>query len=207
MSEQNIEAVDTAVTEEENQPVIENVESADAKLQDLQAQLDKQNALVAKLRANEKHNQTVAKDVGAKNLEEALKILQQGNTNDVNEWQDKYSRLEQEHNEFKQNIRNKETETVLKEIIAQSDVKDINTALKLVDKTLIQYKEDGTVDIDSIQNIVTSLKTTDPILFNELVLPTIKMAGEGSPIGGYEKEIVACKTQKDVQAVMKKYGK
>lgn len=197
------EIVDTNV-EPEGQEVIN---SADAELQDLKIKLEKQTQLVEKLRQQEKHNQGIAKEVGAKNLEDALRALQSGYGKEVDEWKTKFETLNSEYSNLKENVKSRELDSVLKDVLTKSNVKDINTTLKVIDKTKVQWTEDGQVDATSLEVIVNELKTTDPILFNEVQIPDVKTAGQGTPIGGFEKEITACKTQKEIEAVLKKFNR
>jgi hypothetical protein len=96
---------------------------------------------------------------------------------------------------------------------ALGDAINLKTALKLVDKSAIKVDGDA-VDAESIKTLVEALRTESPELFKTPVedkkepqAPSVKRAGEGDPIGGYEKEIRAAKTAKEVEAVLRKYGK
>jgi len=202
MTDTIVTNVDTAVIEDTNI----NADAA-TQLATLQAEVDAKNKLIEKLRTQEKHNQTLAKEAGAKTLEEALRNLQLGATKDAEDWKNKYEQLNTEHVSLKDGLKQKQLETSLKEVLSNANLKDVNTALKIIDKTQIQWTEDGQVDTTSITAIVEQLKTTDPILFNELLIPDVKQAGNGTPTGGYEKEIMAARSQKDVQAIMRKYNK
>ena len=184
-----------------------DVNSADVELQELKTKLEKQTQLVEKLRQQEKHNQNIAKEVGAKNLEDALRAIQSGYGKEVDEWKTKFETLNSEYSNLKENIKSTELDRVLNEVLRNSKVKDVNTTLKVIDKTKIQWTEDGKVDATSLEVIVNELKQTDPILFEDVQIPDVKTAGQGTPISGFEKEITACKTQKEIEAVLKKFNR
>lgn len=195
--------VDTEISEQIEQTDVDT----SLTIESLQKDLEAKTKLIEKLRANEKHNQQVAKEVGAKNLEDALKALQNGYTKDVEEWKTKFSTIESEYNSLKDSIKQEKTDNILKEILSKSNAKDINTVLKIIDKSAIQYNEDGNVDTKSIDNIVIELKKTDPVLFNEVSLPDVKTASNGTPVGSYETELKSAKSQTEIIAIMKKYNK
>ena len=184
-----------------------DINVADARVVELQQQLEKQKSLVEKLRANERNNQQLAKDVGAKNLQEALHNLSTGYNTEINEWKTKYEEVSTQFNTLQENVRNQQVDTLLRDVLTKNDALDLNTTLKVVDKSKIQWKEDGNVDTSSIESIVDELKQTDPILFKVINAPSIKTAGEHNPISGFEKELQNCKTQKEIETVMKKYNK
>lgn len=197
-----VDTQDSAISSTE----VTNTNADAVQLAEALQKLEKTQALVDKLRANEKHNQQVAKEVGAKNLEDALRALQQGVSKEAEEWKNKYDSVATELTSLKEGLKNQQLDSVLKETLSKANVKDINTVLKVVDKSQIQWKDDQ-VDTSSIEAIVEGLRKSDPILFNEPQLPDVKPAGFGNPIGGFEKEISVCRSQKEIEAVLKKYGK
>ena len=179
----------------------------DTTVLELQKEIESKTKLIEKLRQNEKHNQQLAKDIGAKNLEDALKALQTGLTKEAEEWKVKYESINNEYTSLRDSIKSKELDTVLKETLSKSNVKDVNTVLKVIDKSQIKYTEDGHVDTTALDSFISELRQTDPILFNEPTLPEVKSAGNGSPVSGYEKEITTAKTHKEITAILKKYNK
>jgi len=86
----------------------------------------------------------------------------------------------------------------------------VTSVAKLLDRSKIAV-EDGKVDVTSVQSLIQELKTSDPALFTTVntaaAIPPPKKAGEGDPVGGFEKEIRAATTQKQIEQVMRKYGK
>lgn len=201
---------ETAVDTENNNGAFEGtetIEQADARLVELQSQLEKQNKLVEKLRANEKHNQQLAKEAGAKNLEEALRNITNGYNKEVDEWKSKYEQVTTQFTTLKEQVQTQQINNVLKDVLSKHNVKDINTTMKIVDKQQIQWNDQGEVDISSIETLVEGLKSSDPILFDIPKVPSAQPAGEGTNVGGFEKELSACRSQKEIEAVMRKYGK
>ncbi len=108
--------------------------------------------------------------------------------------------------------------------IAMSDalkdkVTSVPTALKLIDRSGVEFGDDGTINADSLKTVIEKLKESDSILFKAEdntdgendkgnQAPAARRAGEGDTGGsGYAKEIRSALTQKDIMAVMKKYGK
>lgn len=101
-------------------------------------------------------------------------------------------------------------DSALKAELASVKAKAPDTVLKLLDKSAIQWNDDGSVDTKSIQKALKELQKSDPILFESETTtdtPAVKRAGEGDVVGGYEKEMKSCKTTKDIETVLRKYGK
>ena len=88
---------------------------------------------------------------------------------------------------------------------------------------MIEVGDDDAVDAASVTKAIAALKESDPILFGETEesgndqkghgngkqKPVVKpaRATEGDTTGGYEKEVAAAKTHKELEAVARKYGK
>ena len=63
---------------------------------------------------------------------------------------------------------------------------------------------------ESVEQLVKGLIESDPILFEggqTFVDPGVKRAGEGSSEGIFDKELKACKSQQEIENVLRKYGK
>lgn len=122
-----------------------------------------------------------------------------------------YEKAEAEKATLKTGLKNKAIDTALKDILQKSGARAVDTVQKLIDKSVVSVnEEDFSVDITTIQTQIDELKKTDPILFGlgeGTNLPPVKRPGDGTPTTGYATEIAAAKTQKDIENVMKKYGK
>lgn len=93
---------------------------------------------------------------------------------------------------------------------------EVNTALKLVDKSGIEVDEDFNVNSDSLKDIVSKLQEEHAILFTGKEKtpqsPKPKRAHEEEPKGGYIEELKALQKnplakQKDFDALRAKYGR
>ena len=122
-----------------------------------------------------------------------------------------YEKAEAEKTTLKTGLKNKAIDTALKDILQKSGARAVDTVQKLIDKSVVSVnEEDFSVDISTIQAQIDELKKTDPILFGlgeGTNLPPVKRPGNGTPITGFDTEIAAAKSQKEVENVMKKYGK
>jgi hypothetical protein len=121
-----------------------------------------------------------------------------------------YEAQQAESAKLKTGLKTKAIDAALKEALQKSGARAVDTVSKLIDKSKIEIsEEDWTVDTTSIQAQIEEMKKTDPILFGlgeGTNLPPVKRPGDGSTTSSYKTEIAAAKTQKEVDAVMKKYG-
>lgn len=112
---------------------------------------------------------------------------------------------------LKTGLKSKAVDSALKEILHKAGARSVDTVAKLVDKSkVVVSEEDFSVDIASIQTQIEEIKKTDPILFGVgegSNLPPVKRPNDGTPSVGFETEMRAAKSQAEVTAVMKKYGK
>ena len=104
-------------------------------------------------------------------------------------------------------VRERELNTTLRSELEKVNALSIETVLKLVDKSAIEFNEDGSVKVDSIKAVIKELKKSDPILFGGEKAPEPKRAGDGENANTFDTDIRKAKTQKDVMAVLKKYGR
>lgn len=116
-----------------------------------------------------------------------------------------------ETTKLKTGLKSKAIDLALKEALQKSGARAVDTVSKLIDKSKIEVsEEDYTVNITTIQAQIEEMKKTDPILFGVSEganFPPVKRPGDGTPSAGFESEMRAAKTQKDIESVMKKYGK
>jgi vacuolar-type H+-ATPase subunit I/STV1 len=115
-----------------------------------------------------------------------------------------------EFNSFKATLQQEKVNATLQSAIEQAGAKSVGTVLKLIDKSKVELDEQGNVKAESLTALIEEVKTSDPILFgNETTFidPGVKRAGDTSSEGIFDKEIKACKTQKEIEEVLRKYGK
>lgn len=115
-----------------------------------------------------------------------------------------------EFNAFKATLQQEKVNATLQSAIEQAGAKSVGTVLKLIDKSKVELDEQGNVKAESLTALIEEVKTSDPILFgNETTFidPGVKRAGDNSSEGIFDKELRACKTQKEIEEVLRKYGK
>ena len=115
-----------------------------------------------------------------------------------------------EFNSFKATLQQEKVNATLQSAIEQAGAKSVGTVLKLIDKSKVELDEQGNVKAESLTALIEEVKTSDPILFGQettFIDPGVKRAGDTSSEGIFDKEIRACKTQKEIEEVLRKYGK
>jgi hypothetical protein len=103
-------------------------------------------------------------------------------------------------------LKNIALDGALAEAAKAAKAKDVKAVLKLVDRSSIEVKN-GIADAKSVESAVLKAKEEFSILFDHVETPAPKRAAEGAVTSGFEKELDACKSAADIQAVMRKYGK
>jgi len=164
-------------------------------LHELQQKLAVAEANLEKARKGETFNRN-------KRLELENQIKEMPN---IDEFKSKLEAATKELDELKGAQRNNLIDTALKAEIEKAGAKAVSTVLKLVDRSKITVA-DGQVDTKSIEAVISELKKTDAVLFDVPKTPDLKRPGETVPTGGYRTELAAAKSQKELQAVLKKYG-
>lgn len=167
-------------------------EEIQQKLEQLTEELNKKEELLKKVRKFEKENKDAA--------ERAL--AEQGKFKEL------YEAEVQKRAELEGRMKDSAINSALNEALKDSGAASIATVMKLIDRNKIGFDGEK-VDTDSIKVLIKELKTSDPVLFAEQPkpVPPVRKAGEGDVVGGFEKEIRAAKTQKQIEDVMRKYGK
>jgi histone deacetylase complex regulatory component SIN3 len=117
---------------------------------------------------------------------------------------------------LKAKITDQTINTALETAITAAGAKSVSTVLKLIDRSKIQLDESGNTVADNIAAAVKAVSESDPILFGEVgtakvnpVFTNPGVARAGTPEGtetSYAKEMKAAKNQKEIGAVMRKYG-
>lgn len=182
----------TDVVTEPNESTTPDGTTSLNEVETLKAELAKNNELITKLRKFEKENKQRA-EAEAKAKEQAL--AEQG----------QYKAL---YEELNNKLRTQAIDSVLDAELTLAGAKSLKTVKALVDKTQIEFEGDSP-NGESIRGLIEGLKKEHAILFEsqEPVVPSVKRAGDNEPVGGYEKEMRAAKTAKEIESVLKKYGK
>lgn len=165
-----------------------------AKVKELEEEKAKTNELLPKLRKFEKENKAKAEaEMKAKG-----------------EYQKLYEEALAELNATKGQIRDGKVNSALEAALKEANVKSLSTAMRLLDKSQIEIEGDS-VSTKSLAKAVKGLMESDPILFEvaeeKATAPSVKRSSEGTPVSGFDKEVRAAKTQKELEAVLRKYGK
>lgn len=106
-------------------------------------------------------------------------------------------------------LKNTKIESVINDLIKSSGAKNSKTVQRLIDKSAIQFAEDGSVETKSIQSQLVALQKEAPELFglsSEETPAPKKPSGDTTTLT-FEAEVAKCKTQKELDAVLAKYGK
>lgn len=197
------EATQTVETVQENVEVktVETVattptlEQLQEQLTAVQTELSAKEELLSKVRKFEKENKEAALAAEKKLAESGeFKQLYEAEASKAASWQEKYTKVL--------------VENVVAEHLKEAGAVSVTSVAKLLDRSKIVIENDK-VDTSSVQSLIQELKTSDPALFTQVTkpVPPPKKAGEGDPVGGFEKEIRAATTQKQIEIVMRKYGK
>lgn len=197
------EATQTVETVQENVEVktVETVattptlEQLQEQLSAVQTELSAKEELLSKVRKFEKENKEAALAAEKKLAESGeFKQLYEAEASKAASWQEKYTKVL--------------VENVVAEHLKEAGAVSVTSVAKLLDRSKIVIENDK-VDTSSVQSLIQELKTSDPALFTQVTkpVPPPKKAGEGDPVGGFEKEIRAATTQKQIEIVMRKYGK
>ena len=122
-----------------------------------------------------------------------------------------YEKRTSEFETLRTTLKTKAVDSALREILQKAGARSVDTVAKLVDKSKVTVSdEDFSVTVADIETQIEELKKTDPILFGIAEganPPPVKRPAGGEPAAGYEQELRACRTQVEIEAVMKKYGK
>jgi hypothetical protein len=133
------------------------------------------------------------------------------------------TKVETDFNGFKDTVKQEKLGTHLTTALEAAGAKSISTVMKLLDKSQIEFDENGNVKQDSLASAIEAVRTSDPILFGDPPEGDEKKGKSGGSIGGkppavkaaadgvntasaYEAEMNAAKTQKDVERIARKYN-
>lgn len=139
-----------------------------------------------------------------KALKDQLEALQANS--DSSEWQSKYEAEVAARTQLETKIRTKLVDSALETALKEAKAKSVSTVMKLINRDEIKVEGDE-VDAKSIEALISKIRTEDPVLFDEVQTPSVKRAAEGAPLAGFEAEIRKAKTHKEIEQVMRRYGK
>lgn len=130
----------------------------------------------------------------------------------ANQFKELLEKAQADISNLKNGLKNKAVDAVLKDILQKSGARSVDTVSKLIDKSKIEVVEGDDIEVkaESIQAQIEEIRKTDPILFGVgegANLPPVKRPSDGTPSVGFETEMRAAKSQSEIMAVMKKYGK
>lgn len=131
------------------------------------------------------------------------------------------SQLMESIEQMKSAARDKELVAHLETALKDAGAKSVTTALKLIDRSKIEFDKDGQVVQKSIDDAIAAVKVSDAILFGEPAAaeqkgapaqPTVQRAAQDSgDKSGYETELAEARMKRDggkaIQDVLRKYGK
>ena len=104
-------------------------------------------------------------------------------------------------------VRTREVDATLKAELEKVGALSVDTVKKLINKSVFEFNEDGSIKVDSVKDQIKELMKSDPVLFGTEKAPDVKRAGDGENVSTFETELRKAKTQKEIQAVLTKYGK
>lgn len=126
----------------------------------------------------------------------------------------KHELTSKELNALKEGVKSQSINSTLQAALEASGAKAPGTALKLVDKSKLQFDEAGKVTEESMLAAIKEVQDSDPFLFGESVveagkikMPDVRRAGESETQGAFDKELQSATTHKQIEAVLRKYGK
>lgn len=157
----NPELDDSTVTATTNEPT--TLEAALKLIKDLQSTTQEKEELVKKVRKYEKEARTKAETA----------LLEQGKFKEL------YEAELAKRTELETTLTAKAIDAQLLSILEKSNLKSVNTVMKLLDKSKIKVDGD-TVDAGSVKVLIDELKKSDPVLFEVgTSTPKVERASEG----------------------------
>lgn len=187
------DSVDTQQEPKEQTNSENNNSEVEKEIERLKQELLKKEEILEKARRSEKHRGN-ERDALRQQLQEVIKYK------DL--YEKEYARRTDLEHKIEQNVIN----TTIATVLTEAKAKSVDIVAKLIDRSDLVVK-DGAVDAALIKQRVEELKTTSAFLFDEVKVPSVKQAADGTPKSGYETEMRAARTQKEIQEVMRKYNK
>lgn len=181
---------ENASTEVEAQEQQQPKGASQEEVAELKAALDKQSALIEKLRQHEQ--QSLEAEKAAK--------------------KEKQTEVERVTEAYEAKLNNLALDGALESALASHGVRNVDVAKKVIDTSGINV-QDGRVDKNAIQEAVSALKEAEGYLFKtteeapqKQTAPKAGRPAEGETEDVVQKEIKAAKSIKELNAVLRKYN-
>lgn len=185
-------------TQEDTKPVVG--ETQEERIVRLEEALEKSNAKIENFR---KYERKYKEQLSAEGLQAAHKL------------QEQLAAETERRTALENKMRDKSISVALEKALNDAKVKAVSTTMKLIDKSKIVLENDE-VDMKSVEAVIKELQTSDPILFAveeetkstpAPVHPPVKKPSDGDVVAGYEVDMRKAKSPREIEAVMRKYGK
>jgi predicted nuclease with TOPRIM domain len=201
-SENNTEVSNTQSADAGTKVEVTSIEAAQARIKELENNF--QEAVVTRDKAKEKLRK-LEQDFGQAS---ELKTKYDELFTEKSKLLEQFESVQSEFTNFKTGIQQEKVSATLQSAIEKAGAKSVSTVLKLIDKSKVELDENGNAKEESISALIKELSESDPILFGtEFIDPGVKRAGDGTSEGMYDKELKACKNQREIENVLRKYGK
>ena len=108
---------------------------------------------------------------------------------------------------LEQRVKDSKVNAALKEALQAAQARVPDTVMKLLDKTQVQFDDNGEVIAQSVTDAVEALRKVDPVLFGtpNAGIPPAARATEGNVQDAFAKEVAAAKNINELQAIYAKY--
>lgn len=119
-----------------------------------------------------------------------------------------YEQTLQKSSDLENRIKDNSINNAVREALKEAGARSVDTVMKLVDKTSIEFDSNGNISLDSVKAVVDSIKKADSVLFDgaRVEPPGVKRASEGPVEGSFEKEVANARTQAELKQIMAKYA-
>lgn len=176
-----------------------SIEDAVKAYQESKLELEKLSNNLEQSRKEEKFSK---KELKA--LKEQLEAFKQNP--ELSELQSKYEAEVAARTQLEAKSRAKLVDAALENALKDAKAKSVSTVLKLINRDEIKVEGDE-VDAKSVEELISKIRKEDPILFDEVQTPSVKRAAEGANVAGFEVEMRAAKNHKEIEQVLRRYGK
>ena len=108
---------------------------------------------------------------------------------------------------LEQRMKDDKVNSAMKVALLEAQVRSPDTVMKLVDKSLVKFDDNGNIVPDSVKAAVETIRKADPVLFGSanLGIPQVLRASEGITQDTYKTEVAAAKNAKELAAIYEKY--
>lgn len=115
----------------------------------------------------------------------------------------------QKREALEQGIKSERVDSALRSALTAAQARVPDTVMKLIDKTQVQFDDNGNVLAESVTAAVEALKKADPVLFGtpNAGIPPAARATEGNVQDAFAKEVASAKNLTELQAIYAKYNK